>query len=534
MEKISRRDFTTMCVGALATGGISAGWPQVWAASPSTLGAADDELTSLTLLDASTRIRNRSVTSVQLTRAVLNRIGIYDRKLNAYITVMAADALKQAEQLDKEAKAGTFRSPLHGIPIALKDNIDTAGTRTTAASPMFKTRVPTEDAEVVKKLKASGAVILGKLNLHEFALGCTGDVSYFGPSRNPWDLQLVTGGSSAGSGAAVAADLCYGALGTDTGGSIRVPSSWCGIVGIKPTVGLVSIRDIIPCLASLDHCGPMARTVEDVALMLTQLAGYDNMDAFSVAHAPQDYFKQMKQPVSDFRLGAPVEFYDHLDPDVAEIVATATEVLTHLTQGVTSRATLLAIPEGENFFNALGDTAAYHEPLIKESGMDYMPPTINDIKSIMTPATAADSARAHQTLVMIRRQIDDAFKEVDLVVMPTTTSFPKPIKAALKEEMGDRKPTKAYDFFDPMSGCSNTAPFDVYGIPALTLPCGFSQSGLPVGLTIAGPHFSEGKVLALAYAFQQATDWHKRKPDLTPGMLVPPLVEDEVPESKKS
>ncbi len=494
----------------------------------------DDEIASLTLLEASIRIQNRSLTSLQLTRAMLKRIAVYDPKLNAYITIMATEALRQAAQLDEEAKSGKFRSPLHGIPVALKDNIDTAGTRTTAASPMFKTRVPTEDAEVVKRLRASGAVILGKLNLHEFALGCTGDVSYFGPSRNPWDLRLVTGGSSGGSGAAVAADLCYGALGTDTGGSIRVPSSWCGIVGIKPTIGLVSIRGIVPCLASLDHCGPMARTVEDVSLMLTQLAGYDHEDIFSVEHAPQDYFKLMRQPVSSFRLGTPVEFYDHLEPEVAEIVNAAIAVLTRLTQGVTSRATLPSIPEGENFFNALGDTAAYHEPLIKASGMDYMPPTINDMKEIMAPATAADSSRSHNALVMIRRRIDAAFKEFDLVVVPTTTSLPKPIQDALKVEMSDRKPRKAYDFFDPTSGCSNTAPFDVYGIPALTLPCGFSKSGLPVGLMIAGPHFSEGKVLALAYAFQQATDWHRRKPSISPETMVPPLVEDAIQESKKS
>ncbi len=532
MTKISRRDFTTMFGGALGVAGLTAGWPCILAASPS--HATDDELAGLTLLEASNRIHNRSVTSIQLTRALLNRIGVYDPKVNAYITVMAAEALKQAAELDEEAQAGKFRSPLHGIPIALKDNIDTAGTRTTAASPMFKTRVPTEDAEVVTRLKASGAVILGKLNLHEFALGCTGDVSYFGPSRNPWNLQLVTGGSSGGSGAAVATDLCYGALGTDTGGSIRVPSSWCGIVGIKPTTGLVSIRGIIPCLASLDHCGPMARTVEDVALMLTQLAGYDNLDVFSVEHPPEDYFKLMKQPVSSFRLGAPVEFYDHLEPEVAEIVAAATAVLTRLTQGVTSRATLPEIPEGENFFNALGDTAAYHEPLIKQSGMDYMPPTINDMKEIMTPATAADSARSHDALTMIRRQVDGAFKEIDLVVVPTTTSLPKPIQDALKVEMSDRRPKKAYDFFDPTSGCNNTSAFDVYGIPALTLPCGFSKSGLPVGLMIAGPHFAEGKVLALAYAFQQATEWHKRAPNLTPATPVPPLVEDGSEETKKS
>jgi len=523
MKKISRREFTAMCGGALAMGGLLASWPNEVGAAVS--DAASEELTGLTLLEASTRIHNRTVTSTQLTKALLARIGVYDPKVNSYITVMAADALKQAAQLDEEAKAGKFRSPLHGIPISLKDNIDTAGTRTTAASPMFKTRVPTEDAEVVTKLKASGAVILGKLNLHEFALGCTGDVSYFGPSRNPWDLALVTGGSSGGSGAAVAADLCYGALGTDTGGSIRVPSSWCGIVGIKPTTGLVSIRGIIPCLASLDHCGPMARTVEDVALMLTELAGYDNLDVFSVESAKQDYFKLMKQPVSSFKLGAPVEFYDHLEPEVAEIVAAAMVVLGKLTQGVTSHATLLDIPEGESFFNSLGDTAAYHEPLIKQAGLNYMPPTMIDMKAITTPATAADSSTAHTELVMIRRKVDEAFKEIDLVVVPTTTSLPKPIKDSLKVEMSDRKPKKAYDFFDPTSGCTNTAPFDVYGVPALTLPCGFSKSGLPVGLMIAGPHFSEGKVLALAYAFQQATDWHKRKPDLTPETPVPALAE---------
>ena len=307
-------------------GGVLASWPATVAAASSSSEAGDDQLAGLTLVEASARIHNRSVTSTQLTSALLARIAVYDPKVNSYITVMGQQALKQAAQLDEEAKAGRFRGPLHGIPIALKDNIDTVGTRTTAASPMFRTRVPTEDADVVRRLKASGAVILGKLNLHEFALGCTGDVSYFGPTRNPWALDRVTGGSSAGSGAAVSADLCYAALGTDTGGSIRVPSSWCGIVGIKPTTGLVSIRGIIPCAASLDHCGPMARTVEDVALMLTEMTGYDNLDIFSVEHPREDYSKSMKQSVSGFRLGAPVEFYDHLEPEVAAAVSAACDV----------------------------------------------------------------------------------------------------------------------------------------------------------------------------------------------------------------
>ena len=535
MASITRRDFASLCTGTLAMGSLFAAFPSaVGAASEQTGDSAGEALTALTLSEASARIRKRSVTSTQLTKALLTRIGVYNPKLDAYITVMAEEALRQAAQLDDEAKAGKFRSPLHGIPIALKDNIDTAGTRTTAASPMFRTRVPTEDAEVVTRLKAAGAVILGKLNLHEFALGCTGDVSYFGPARNPWALDHVTGGSSAGSGGAVVADLCFGALGTDTGGSIRVPSSWCGIVGIKPTTGLVSIRGIIPCTASLDHCGPMARTVEDVALMLTQMTGYDNRDIFSVEGPTEDYLKLMKQPVSGFKLGTPVEFYDHLDPEVASAVSTATEVLTKLTKGVTSRATLPTLTQG-TFFSGLGDTAAYHQALIKASGPDYMPPTRARMEQQMEHIpTAAESSRVHTELALIRRTVDAAFAEIDLVVVPTTIMLPPKIEDALAVEMDTLKKKPAYDFFNPRLGCSNTAPFDVYGIPALTLPCGFSKSGLPIGLMIAGPHFSEGKVLALAYAYQQATDWHKRKPELTPEMAVPPIVEKTIDAAKKS
>jgi aspartyl-tRNA(Asn)/glutamyl-tRNA(Gln) amidotransferase subunit A len=478
------------------------------------------------LTEASQRIHDRSVTPTQLTRAVLGRINVYDPKVNSYITVMKEEALRQATVLDQEQKLGKFRGPLHGIPIAVKDNVDTAGVRTTAASEVFQTRVPAEDADIIARLKTAGAIIMGKLNLHEFALGCTGDVSYFGPTRNPWALDRVTGGSSAGSGAAVAADLCFGALGTDTGGSIRVPSSWCGIVGIKATTGLVSIRGIIPCAASLDHCGPMARTVEDVALMLNQMVGYDNLDIFSVQHDWEDYVKSMKQPVSSFRVGAPAEFFDHLEPEVASVVSEALDEVCNLTAGIKSHAPLPAIPAGWSFFQGLGDTAYYHQELVKNSLMAYMPPTRKELEMSVKnlSASAADSARAHDTLALMRRTIDSVFRDIDLVVVPTTRGLPPTINDSLADEMGSKKP-HVYDFFEGSSGSVNTAPFDVYGIPALSLPCGFSKSGLPIGLMIAGPHFSEGKVLALAYAYQQATEWHKRKPDLTPATPVPPIQE---------
>ncbi len=525
MGQLSRREFAKLSSSAVVTVATLATWPFVAETFGHGQEPASGDLTSLSLTEASAKIHDRSVTSTQLTNAVLERIAVYNIKLNSYITVMREDALRQAAELDEEQKAGKFRGPLHGIPIALKDNIDTAGVRTTAASGVFQTRVPTEDADVVRRLKEAGAVILGKLNLHEFAMGCTGDVSFFGPTRNPWALDHVTGGSSAGSGAAVAADMCFGALGTDTGGSIRAPSAWCGIVGIKPTTGLVSIRGIIPCVASLDHCGPMARTVEDVAMMLNSMAGYDNLDIFSVQHEKEDYFAALKQPVSGFRLGKPPEFYDHLEPEVASAVSTAIEVLTKLTAGVTSQKPMPDIPAGWGFFQGLGDSASYHQELMKDSLMAYMPPTRKELEEeFKTPATAIDSARAHDKLALIRRTVDAAFEDIDLVVMPTTIGMPPRIDDSLEYEMGNKKPL-VYDFFEGSSGCTNTSPFDVYGIPALSLPCGFSKSGLPIGLMIAGPHFAEGKVLALAYAYQQATDWHKRKPDLTPSTPVPPIIE---------
>jgi aspartyl-tRNA(Asn)/glutamyl-tRNA(Gln) amidotransferase subunit A len=411
---------------------------------------------------------------------------------------------------------------------------------------MFKDRVPDEDADIVRRLKAAGAVIIGKLNLHEFALGCTGDISYFGPSRNPWSLDRVTGGSSAGSAAALAADLVYGALGTDTGGSIRCPSAWCGTVGLKPTIGLVSIRGIIPCTADLDHCGPMGRTVEDVALMLGQMTGYDELDIFSVQSTPKDYVAEMKQPVKSFRLGTPQSFYDHVEPEVDAAVKAALEVLTSLTAGVTSSAPLWDGSPG----GGTGDSEFYHHDLIEKYGLNYMPPTRARFERMENPpagtkvATAADAARAHQRLETTRRMIDSHFTNFDLVVVPTTRSTAPKINDSLANESrpvtaggggggAGSASGKVYDWFASGGGCTNTSPFDSYGIPAISVPCGFTRSGMPIGLMIAGPHFSEGKVLALAYAYQQATSWHTKRPPLTAETVVPPIVEGRpVPEAK--
>src|SRR6202140_5034018 len=304
---ITRRGFTLSVIGAVAA-----------------MADASEDLSRLSLAEASARIRARTLTPTQLTEACLARIQTYNPKLNAFITVLGEQALAQAREMEAEQRAGRFRSPLHGIPIALKDNIGTAGIPPTAASAVFADRIPTEDAEVTRRLKAAGAILIGKTNLHEFAMGGTSATSYYGPVRNPWALDRNPGGSSGGSAAAVAADLCFGALGTDTGGSIRTPASFCGIVGLKPTYGLVSIRGIIPLTLSLDHCGPLTRTVEDAALLLNALAGYDRLDIASVEHPKENYAAAMQQPVAALRLGAPrAPHFDLLDADVAKAVEDA-------------------------------------------------------------------------------------------------------------------------------------------------------------------------------------------------------------------
>ena len=524
MTSLSRRDLMALAAAVALpptlASAASKDDPAVWA----------PRLADLTLAEASASIQKGAATSTDLVKALLGRIGALNPLVNCYITVMASEALAQAAVLDAELKAGRSRGPLHGVPIALKDNIDTAGVRTTAASPMFKDRVPAEDAEIVRRLKQAGAVIIGKLNLHEFAIGCTGDVSYFGPARNPWALDHVTGGSSSGSGASVAARMVYGALGTDTGGSIRVPSAWCGIVGLKPTVGLVSIRGIIPCSADLDHCGPMARTVEDVALMLGAMAGYDADDIFSVESRPEDYLAAMKQPVSGFRLSAPASYYDHVDAEIEPVVMAALDQLARMTAGIASRAPLWDGPAG----GAPGDADFYHHDLIERYGLDYMAPDKARLARLAEPGehgpSAAEDARARQLLMTARRKIDRVFKDFDLVVVPTTRMAAPRINDGLAREMERAKAkgveeSKVYDFFAADVGCTNTRAFDAFGIPAISVPCGFTAKGLPVGIMIAGSHFAEGKVLALAHAYQQATPWRTRTPNLTPQTPVPPIEE---------
>lgn len=511
MATISRREFAVSVAGSLAAGAAAthaaASPPTLAQASPAPIAA--DALPSLTLAEASARIRSGAVTSTELVKACLARIDIYNPKVNAFITVMRDAALTQAKVLDAEQKAGKLRGPLHGIPIALKDNIDTAGTRTTAASAVFDERVPSEDAEVTRRLAAAGAVCIGKANLHEFAFGGTSATSYYGPVRNPWALDRNPGGSSGGSAAAVSTDLCFGALGTDTGGSIRTPASYCSVVGLKPTYGLVSIRGIIPLTLSLDHCGPLTRSVADAAMMLNVLTGYDRLDIASVEHAQEDYVAALKQPVNGFRIGvARAPFFDLMDGDVGKAVEAALRVIATLTKSMTDTM----LPSTRDI-SLGGETYAYHQDLFAQASGRYMIPTRRSLQRA-GDAKAADYVRGRWRLELLRRTIDDSFKSVDLMVLPTRRRTPRTVDASIKREETDipRNPE-----------LENTGAFNMYGIPAISVPCGFTAAGLPVGLMIVGPRFSEGKVLALAHAFEQATDFHNKRPPIRPDTVVPPL-----------
>jgi aspartyl-tRNA(Asn)/glutamyl-tRNA(Gln) amidotransferase subunit A len=456
------------------------------------------DLAALTLKQASQLLRQKAASPVDLTQACLKRIERYNPALNAFITVTIDQALKTAREMEAEQRRGKWRGPLHGIPIALKDNIDTSGILTTAASGLFKDRVPAEDAEVVRRLKDAGAIILGKLNLHEFAYGGTSDVTFFGAVHNPWALDHIAGGSSGGSAAATAADLCFGSLGTDTAGSVRIPSSYCGVVGFKPTYGRVSLRGVIPLSWTLDHVGPICKTVEDAGLMLAAIAGYDQLDPASVDVPVPDYTRAFQMETSKLRLGIPrAPFFENLNPEVAQAVDRAIAVLRKISNHVTETtlpptfALLLPITGTEAY--------AYHSKWIAESPDLYQPFTRDRIIQFAADVKAPSYAAALRQTNLLRREIKKAFSSVDLLITPT---MPHPAESFTE--------SKNFD----LVGLQNTSPFDILGLPTITVPCGFTNSGLPIGLQISGAPFAESTVLAMAQAYERETEWHTRHPKL--------------------
>src|SRR6266567_542537 len=434
-----------------------------------------------TIAEASELVRSGKVSPVELTRECLETIARLNPALNAFITITADSALHDAHLAEGEIAAGNWRGPLHGIPIGLKDLIDTAGIRTTAGSAIFKDRIPTEDADVVKKLKAASAVFVGKQNLHEFAYGGSSLITHFGPPRNPVNPEFITGGSSGGSAAAVASGMCYGAIATDTAGSVREPAALCGVVGLKPSYGLVSTVGILPLSVSLDHAGPIARTVEDAAILLD-----------AIAEPSTKCREVLQQGVEEFVIAVPRKyFFDDLDLEVAAAVEKAIAQLTTLASAIRE----LDLPVDADRTLQSAEAYAYHRKRVASSPELYQPETLRRIRS-GEHVTASAYRHALQTLQQTRRQIAGELKEVDIFVMPTTP-VPVPRIADLMKNPSLLRPTE-------LLLLRNTRPVNVWGLPAISVPCGFTKQGLPIGLQIVGPPGGEAKVLRAAHAYEQA------------------------------
>ncbi len=452
--------------------------------------------------EASELLREGRLSPVELTKNCLAQIEELNPTLNAFITVTADLALEQASRAETEISRGHWRGPLHGIPLALKDLIDTAGIRTTAASALFADRVPAEDAEVVRRLKDAGAVLLGKQNLHEFAYGGSSMVSNYGEVHNPWDPAHIAGGSSGGSAAAVAAGLCYGAIGTDTAGSVREPAALCGIVGLKPTYGRVSTRGVIPLSPSLDHVGPITRTVLDAALMLQAISGFDTKDPRSADMPVADYVAAFRGGSQRMRIGVPRKFfYDELDAEIASAVEEALGVLRALTGNLSEIE--LDVPTDRKLQSA--ESYAYHAEFVSRNPELYRPETLRRIRTGEGISNAEVEQRLRE-LKEIRCEIDKVFEAVDVLITPATP-VAAPTVAELKRSPELLRPRE-------MLLLRNTRPVNVWGLPAISIPCGFTTAGLPIGLQIIGPHWREDRVLQLAYAYERATAWHKRIPAL--------------------
>jgi aspartyl-tRNA(Asn)/glutamyl-tRNA(Gln) amidotransferase subunit A len=455
-----------------------------------------------TIRELSRQIRDRKISPVELTHHCLVLIDKLNPTLNAFITVTAESALERARVAEREIFRGTYLGPLHGIPIGLKDIVDVAGVRTTAASAQFKDRVPTEDSEVVRRLRCGGAIFLGKQNLHEFAYGGSSIISAFGEVHNPWDITRVAGGSSGGSAASVAAALGYAAVGTDTAGSIRLPAAYCGVVGLKPTFGRVSLRGITPLSPSLDHAGPLTNSVYDAALMLQVLSGKDSADPCVDRIGHPSLISAFDELPANLRVGVPrALFFDDLHPEIADAIEAAIRVFTALHAKV--RDIELEVPTDRTLSNA--EAYAYHKQFVERSPELYQPATLARIQA-GAGISADDVLRAKAELQAHREAIKKVFDDVDVLLTPTV-AIPPPVIADLQKHPENLRPQE-------LMMLRNTRPFNVWGIPTISIPCGFTKNGLPIGLQLAAAPWKGIVLFQAAQAYEQATEWHKKMPSL--------------------
>ena len=485
-------------------------------------------LRKLTLFELRGQFTKGEISAAEIVKAYFQRIAVAESKVKAYITPAKKDVLmKEAGDLDYKLRGWRKTTPLMAMPIAVKDNICTEGVKTTCGSRMLESFVPPYDATVVSRLKEQGYFLIGKTNLDEFAMGSSTENSAFGPTRNPWNLACIPGGSSGGSAAAVAADLCVAALGSDTGGSIRQPAACCGVVGLKPTYGRVSRYGLVAFASSLDQIGPITKDVRDAVVMLQAIAGHDPLDSTSADVPVPDYQKALKFNMRGMKVGVPLEFFaEGLNPEVELAVRTAIikmqelkaeikEISLPMTTYAVATYYLIATAEASsNLARYDGVKYGYRAP--KEKGLleTYMKTRQEgfgaEVKRRIMLGTYALSAgyydayygKAQAVRTLIKRDFDEAFKEVDVIVTPT---MPTPA-FKLGEKVQDPLQMYLSDIY--------TISVNLAGVPAIVVPCGLSSGKLPIGLQVIGRPFEEEKIIRAAYAYEQATDWHTKRPAL--------------------
>jgi aspartyl-tRNA(Asn)/glutamyl-tRNA(Gln) amidotransferase subunit A len=463
------------------------------------------DLCALDIGEVAPLLRDRKVSPVELTESYLGRIERLDARLNTYILVMPDQARAAARAAEREIGGGAWRGPLHGVPIGIKDLFDVAGVPNTMGSKILRDNVPTTDATVVERLKTAGAIILGKQNLHEFAFGVTSENPHYGVVHNPWDLDRVPGGSSGGTAAAVAAGLCAAGMGSDTGASIRAPASFCGTVGLKPTYGRVSRAGALPLAWSLDHPGPLTRSVGDCALMLQAIAGADPRDLASIAEPVPDFAADLNRGVAGLRLGVPREyFFDIVEPDVKRLIHDAFGVL----EGLGAHLVEVSLPHvmhAQVAGNVImsSEAAAWHADWLRDRPHDYGDDVLQRIRGGLL-VRATEYLHSQQMRALIQQDFLTAFEHVQLVLAPTVPLVAPRIGHTLEPDgplnVAARSITNR-----------TTVPCNLTGMPAISVPCGFS-GGMPVGLQIMGPAFGEPVVLRAAAAYAAATPWRGRRP----------------------
>jgi aspartyl-tRNA(Asn)/glutamyl-tRNA(Gln) amidotransferase subunit A len=464
------------------------------------------DLCSLTLTEAATRIRKKELSPVELTQAILDRINLIDPKVGAFITVVAEQALEASRTAEREIQQGKYRAPLHGIPFGAKDTYYTRGIITTAASPVLKDFVPTFDATIIRRLKDASAILVGKTRLPEFSFGGNRPGGYTPGTHNPWDLSRNSAGSSGGSAAALAASMVLGATGGDTSGSIRNPAATCGVVGYKPTFGVVPRFGVIPVSWTLDHLGPLAKTVEDTAMLLKVMAGYDPNDRYSAQVPVPDYPRLLRRSARGMRLGTPPSTaLEGFHPDTKSAFNQAVKVM----EGLGAQIQEVPMPPTMKVAGAahaiirISEAAAYHRQFLLTRADQYQPnegsgPEVSQVRTTVEAGsllTAAQYLRAQQVRKVFIREMLQLFEPLDGLLTPSM--------AAPADEEAHPSITFRLEF-------------NLCGFPAISVPCGFSSSppGLPIGLTISGKPFQDALVLALAYAYESATAWHELKPTI--------------------